>query len=249
MSKIANIAKKMASNENKITLGSLSGATIPYFTGYKHDKNAKEEINKKYSEVTKNLDNLVRAPENHIMQMDAHFKSIDILMPNLSEMIKGDLQTKAGILSKSLPIQTPATYGKADLTMAEKAFFIDQYEAGTNPNKMLDLISNGSITPSQLGIFRNFFPTIYQRLRVETITQLALSEDTDSQSRAKIYSIFGIATAPSVSPNRVMQDFMKAQQAQQEAQQTPQSSQVSGRTLRKPETNLSERVAFSSLPG
>ena len=41
------VAKKLASNENKVTLGSITAATVPYFTNYKHDKNAKEEINKK----------------------------------------------------------------------------------------------------------------------------------------------------------------------------------------------------------
>ena len=212
--KIAEVAKSIATRPMKI--GAISSAALPYMSLSKMDKSSKSEIDKRYSEVTGQINGLVTQTQDRILQSDAHMKSLQTLTPQLHGAIQQDLLQRSGLIAKALPKQSPATYGKADLTTAEKAHFLDQVDAGTNPEKMLDLMQNGTITPSQLSVFQQMYPVMFSRLKQQALTQLSLNNSgTPPQSKAKIYGMFGITTSPNFSADSLMKDLMVQQQQQQ----------------------------------
>ena len=235
MKKIGDVAKALSSKP--VPVGAISSATMPYLSIHKFDKGAKNEIDQRYKEITGQINGLVTQTEDRILQADAHMKSLQTLTPNLHGIIQSDLLTKAGIIAQSLPKQSPATYGKADLSITEKAHFLDQVDAGMNPEKMLDLISHGTITPSQLQIFQQMYPVMFSRLKSQALTQLSLSNNVPPQSKAKIYGMFNIPTAPSLSGDNLLKDAMM--KIQQPAQQPQQGQQSGGGIRQNPKGNKS----------
>lgn len=248
VNKISTVAKSLT--VKPLPIGGITSATVPYITMNRLDKGAKDEIDKRYKEITNQINGLITQTEDRILQSDAHMKSLETLTPNLQGVIQNDLLSRSGIIAKALPKQSPATYGKADLSTAEKAHFLDQVDAGMNPEKMLDLISRGTITPSQLQIFQQMYPVMFTRLKNESLSQLSLAKGSlPPQSKARIYGMFNIPTAPSLSGNNLLKEAMSASNQQIQPNQGQQSGMSS--TIRqnpKGNKSLTDNYKFDNKP-
>jgi len=248
MDKVSEIGKKLVTVKatGQGALASSVANNLPWSVRHRTDKSSHEELNKKYEEAVKNVNDLVTKTGERLNQLDAQMKGIGVLAPNLYQQLQQDILQKAGILTRSLPLQSPTTYGKSPLTMTEKAHFIDQVEAGTDPHKMLDLMGQGTITPSQLSTFQSVYPYIFSKLKDSALMEVSTSKNPiSSVQKARIYGIFGIPTSPVVSADNLMKEFMAQQQM---SQQAPKTQQQPLRTSGAQKMSLSENYQRSGKP-
>lgn len=238
--KIGDIAKKLVAIKQVKIAGVAAAAmdtgSMPWSIRHRTDKGSHEEINNKYNESVKNINQLITMTGDRIGELDAQMKGIGALSPNLYQNMMNDILMKAGIITRSLPLQSPASYGKSPLTMIEKSHFIDQVEAGTNPQKMLDMIGQGTITPSQLSTFQAIYPHLYGTLKDNALMELSIAKHpVPPTQKAKIYGMFGIETSPVISQGRLMQQLQNQQMAQTQSppQQGTQGSRVTTSGVQK----------------
>lgn len=247
--KISEIGKKLVAIK-PTGIGGIASATannLPWSVRHRYDKSSHEEINTKYNEAIKNVNDMVTKTGDRINQLDAQMKGIGTLAPNLYQQLQQDIQQKAGLLTRSLPLQSPATYGKSPLTMTEKSHFIDQVEAGTDPHKMLDMIGQGTITPSQLGTFQAIYPYIFSKLKDSALMELSTAKHSiPSTQKAKLYGMFGLETSPAVSSDHLMKELMAQQQAAMNP--APAAPQQRIHTSGAMKANFSENYQRSGKP-
>jgi hypothetical protein len=214
MTKIRDVASSLVSSKklSNVSAGSF-GTNIPYSVYSRFDKSgkAKSEVDTKYDKTVAFINDVIANPQKQIMANEENMRTLAELHPELSQQIQANMLNKVSALCKSLPVQSPATYGKAELTTLEKANFVDCVEAALHPEKMFNLIQAGTITPSQWQYFMLFNPVMHKRLIDATRVKLSVS-GVQSSTSSKIYSMTGIATAPVVSPHNLMKNAMNPTQ-------------------------------------
>lgn len=187
------------------------GTNMPYAVYSRFDKTgtASKEVDEKYNRTVEFINSAIKNGPAHIEDLDKKMSVLSQVAPELSEQVKEGVLNKVASLTRSLPVQSPSSYGKAELTTLEKAHYVDCVEAALNPEKMLGLIQNGTITPAQMQYFITYNPLMYSKLVEGTRLKIATTGNVSTSSR--IYSTLGIATSPSVSAPNLMKNAINPQ--------------------------------------
>ena len=147
-SKVKEVAKKILSTSkttiDKAPKGGLIGETSYTLMNFE-EKNHK--IEKDYEKVVASLNYTYKNIDYAVNKVNEDMAGLDHLAPSISQIIKGNILEKIGFLANNLPKEMPAMITNQTVTTYQKSIFLDKFKAVTQPDQMLEAISNSQITP------------------------------------------------------------------------------------------------------
>ncbi len=185
------------------------------------------------------------------------FAAVGEVMPETTKQLVQKRVQAINFLASKLPQghRDPTLAALADVgdgvPESKKAEFLRYTEAVENPQKVIDGIARGEVTPEGVEALRTVYPQMFDEARRETLRAItdmvAQGKRPDYSTALRLNQVFGIVTHPTLQPDFI--DAMQAHHAgqtaaalaEEQADRSPVPQPAQQRKLRQANTEFNER--------
>jgi len=219
-SKMTGMIKDVASSILNVTKP-IVRSSVPTYTTMSNNSDHINEVNSQFEKIAKNLRGMQGDPGLYAQRMDFALSSLRQLSPEISEGIKNRMYNQIGMINRIFPKSGDGTPYKVDVPLALKAKFLDNVDALTNPNKILDMMRSGTATSEQISIFKMSHPDIWNKT-LQEVTRQMFYTNPPPEAQARAYGLFGIKSIQSqMSAERFAQQMIQQQIMNQSPKRQP----------------------------
>lgn len=192
-----------------------------------------DEINKKFENISRNIETMRDDPSAYVERIDYALSSLRSVAPEVAEESARKIFEQIGLVSQILPTKPDDIYYEKNIPLVEKARFLDNFEALTNPNLMIEKMKYGTITAEQREIIQNSYPSVWEEILSRIRTDIYLSNPSQ-EARSRAYSMFGIQDNESLGKSQEIAKEMILQQIESQRPKRRMPKYPSMSTVRQP---------------
>ncbi len=169
------------------------------------------EIESKYDKISANIRAMQQNPSLYAERLNVALSPLMEYAPDIADQGMKSIFSTLALVKDILPEKETGTY-KTLVPLSAKAKFLDNFEALTDPMKMLEMMASNTINKDQLDIFRTTKPDMWNKIQTR-LRQELFEKNPPQEVRSRIYSMYGIGDPESASNaqyigQRLFQDFM-----------------------------------------
>lgn len=220
---------------DKMVSGKPRTLQVPLSSSIFHQLTGEKDKQKAARTLTKQINNLALNPQAMADRLKAVTGSISDAAPMTTQEIEASALHMTQVLASLTPKQkmepSLQPFLEDDTISADELrAFGEALAVAFQPEKVLDQISTGMITPSLVNAFKTFYPLRYETAKMAIIEMASNKKEKLTQSEKSRLSIFfGVPLSANLTPQRIA----SAQEAysEQRAQAQKHNNSAPGRPL------------------
>lgn len=191
-----------------------------------NDTQKSKEINEKYDNSIKNIQAMVDNPGLYAQRVSYAMEPIRKFSPDIADKAEKNVFQTVGLVRQMIPQSKDESIYKKTIPTSEKAKFLDNMDALTNPQKMISMMKDGTISMDQLRIFQAAKPDMWSKI-VNQIQNDIASKELPIATRSRVYALFGITD----QEQSIKISVLGQQAFQQQLENTPQGKLISNQLM------------------